>query len=86
MTSFETIFSSSLSPNLESHSLFTVLAQWVKNLPEMKETQETLVLPLGWEYPHGGGNDISLQYSCLKNPIEELGGLRTKMSQRVRYN
>ena len=52
MTSFETIFSSSLFSTLESHSLFTVMAQWVKNPPVMKETQETLVLSLGWEYPH----------------------------------
>ena len=27
------------------------MAHWVKNLPEMQETQETRVQSLGWEYP-----------------------------------
>ena len=27
------------------------MAQWVKNLPEMQETQETWVQSLGWKYP-----------------------------------
>ena len=28
-----------------------LMAQWVKNLPEMQETQETWVRSLGQEYP-----------------------------------
>ena len=31
----------------------------------------------------GGGNGNPLQYSCLKNPMEEPGGLQTSGSQRV---
>ena len=27
------------------------MAQWVKNLPEMQETQETWVQPVGWADP-----------------------------------
>ena len=44
------------------------MAQWVENLPAMKETQETWIGSLGWEDPleKGGGNP--LHYSCLENP------------------
>ena len=42
----------------------------VKNLPAMKETQETRVLSLGWEDSPGGGNGNPLQYSCLGNPVD----------------
>ena len=43
-----------------------LVAQMVKNLPSMQETQ---VQPLGWEDPRGGhGNP--LQYSCLENPMD----------------
>ena len=41
------------------------VTQMVKNLPAMQETQ---VQSLGWEDPHGEGNDNPLQYSCLENP------------------
>ena len=33
----------------------------------------------------GVGNGNSLQYSCIKNPTEEPGGLQSKGSRRVRY-
>ena len=30
-----------------------MMAQWVKNLPAIQETQEIQVRPLGWEHPLG---------------------------------
>ena len=43
------------------------MAQTVKNLPAMQETQ---VRSLGWEDPPGEGNGYTLQYSCLGNPVD----------------
>ena len=43
------------------------VAQRVKNLPAMQETQ---VWSLGWEDSPGGGNGNPLQYSRLKNPMD----------------
>ena len=40
------------------------MAQMVKNLPAMPETQ---LLSLGWGRSSGEGNGNPLQYSCLKN-------------------
>jgi len=40
------------------------MAQLVKNLPAMQETQGRF---LGWEDYSGEGNGNELQYSCLKN-------------------
>ena len=34
----------------------------------------------------GGGHDNPLQYSCLKNPHEDSGGLLSVGLQRVRHN
>ena len=51
------------------------MAQQVKNLPAMQETQETRVQSLGQE----DGNQ--LQYSCLKNPVDR-GAWQTTV-QRV---
>ena len=65
------------------------MAQEVKNLPTVQETQEmqeTQVRSLGREDPleRGmGGNP--LQYSCQKNPVDRAG-LQSKGSQRVRHN
>ena len=42
-----------------------VLAQWVKNLPAVKETR---VRSLGREDPPREGNGNPLQYSYLGNP------------------
>ena len=40
----------------------------------MQGAQETPVVSRGWE---GGGNDNSLQYSCLENPMDScLEGYR----------
>ena len=46
------------------------MAQWVKNLHAMRETQETQVWSLGWEDPLEEENSNPLQYSCLKNPTD----------------
>ena len=45
----------------------SLLAQTVKNLPAMQETQ---VQSLGWEDSPGEGNSNPLQYSCLENPMD----------------
>ena len=45
----------------------SVVAQVVKNLPAMQETQ---VESLGWENPLEGRHGNPLQYSCLKNPTD----------------
>ena len=45
----------------------SVVAQMVKNLPAMQETQ---VESLGWENPLEGRHGNPLQYSCLKNPTD----------------
>ena len=44
-----------------------LLAQLVKRLPTMWETQ---VQSLVWEDPPGEGNGNPLQYSCLENPMD----------------
>ena len=56
------------------------MAQTVKNLPAMWETS---VLSLGWEDPLDEGMATQLQDSCL---TEELGGLQSMVSQRVRHD
>ena len=50
--------------SLLCHSL---VAQTVKSLPEMRETQ---VRSLGWEDPPREGNGNPLQDSCLENPMD----------------
>ena len=45
------------------------MAQRVKNLPAMQETQKTGVWFLGWEDP-GGGYGNTFQHSCLEKPLE----------------
>ena len=44
------------------------VAQWVKNLPAMQETQ---VWSLGWDDPLEEEPSTSLQYSCLENPMDK---------------
>ena len=63
----------------------SLIAQLVKNLPAMQETQ---VRSLGRKVsPPGEGSDNLLQYSCLENPMDRgLGGLQSMESQRVRHN
>ena len=43
------------------------MAQQVKNLPAVQETQATWVQSLGQEDPLEEGNDNPFQYSCLRN-------------------
>ena len=45
----------------------SLVAQSVKNLPAMQETQ---VQFLGQEDPHGKGNGNPLHYCCLENPMD----------------
>ena len=45
------------------------MAQQVKNLPAVQETQEMQVRSLGQEEPLGEEHGNPLQYSCLKNPM-----------------
>ena len=45
------------------------MAQQVKNLPTMPETQEMQVRSLGQEEPLEEENGNPLEYSCLKNPM-----------------
>ena len=46
------------------------MAQGVKNLPAMQETQETQVQSRGWEDSLEEENDNPLQYSCLENSMD----------------
>ena len=45
----------------------SLLAQIIKNLPELQETQ---VRSLGWEEPLEKGMATPFQYSCLENPMD----------------
>ena len=45
----------------------SLVAQWLKCLPGMWETQ---VRSLGQEDSPGEGNGNPLQYSCLENPMD----------------
>ena len=57
------------------------MSQWVKNPSEMQEMQETGVLSLSWEDPLEEGmtthSSISLQSSCLENPMDKRAWLAT---------
>ena len=63
------------------------MAQWVKNLPAVQETGDVGSIPGLGRYPGEGGrypgeeNDNTLQYSCLKNPMDR-GAWRTTV-QRI---
>ena len=46
------------------------VAQLVKNLPALQETQ---VRSLGGERSPGEGNGNPIQYSCLENPMDRGG-------------
>ena len=61
------------------------MAQWVKNLPAMQQTQEMLVQSLGSENPLEEG--MATLYGILAQRIpwiEEPVGLQSIGSQRVR--
>ena len=58
-----------------------MVAQMVKNLPEMQETQ---VLSLGWENPLEKEMATHSSILAWRNPwTEEPGGLQSMGSQRV---
>ena len=59
------------------------IAERVKNLSVMQETQETGVWSLGQEDPLEEEDGNLLQYSCLKNPTDR-GAWQTTHSHRVR--
>ena len=47
------------------------MAQWVRNLSAVQETQEMWVQSLGWEDPlEKGITNHPLQYSCLENRMD----------------
>ena len=46
------------------------MAQQIKNLPAMQESQEMEVQSQGQEYPLEEENGNPFQYSCLKNPMD----------------
>ena len=50
------------------------MAQQIKNLPAMQESQEMEVQSQGREYPLEEENGNPFQYSCLKNPMKMGGG------------
>ena len=60
-------------PTYISTYLFTwasLMAQVVKNLPAIQETQKTWVQSLGQEDSPGRGRVNPLQYSWLENPMD----------------
>ena len=60
------------------------MAQMVKNLPVIQETQ---VRPLGWEDPLEKGMATHSSILALRIPwTEEPGGLQSMGSQRVRHD
>ena len=60
----------------------TLVAQMVKNVPAIWETQ---VQSLGWEDSPGEGNGNPLHYSCLENSMDR-GAWQSMGSQRVRHD
>ena len=47
------------------------MAQWVKNLPTMRDTGDAGSVLGSGRFPRGG-NDNPLQYSCLKSPMDRV--------------
>ena len=64
--------------------MVTLVAQMVKRLPAMRETE---VQSLGWEDSSGEGNGNHSSILAWKIPwIEEPGGLQSMDSQRVGHD
>ena len=62
-------------------------AQWVKNLPRMRETQETWVQSLVWEDPLEEGMQPTPAFLPGESSwTEEPGGLQSVGLQRVRQD
>ena len=65
----------------------SLMAQQIKNLLAMQETQEMWVQSLGWEGVPGGGNATHSSILAWEIPwTEEPGGLQSKESQRVQHD
>jgi len=63
------------------------MAQWVKNLTTVQETQVIEVQSLGWEDPLEEGMATHSSILAGRTPwTEEPGGLQSTGSQRVRHN
>ena len=63
------------------------MAQRVKNLPAMQETQETWIQSLGWEDPLKEGMATQSSILAWRTPwTEEPIGLQSMGSQRVGHN
>ena len=63
------------------------MAQRVKNLPAMQETQETWIQSLGWEDPLKEGMATQSSILAWRTPwTEEPVGLQSMGSQRVGHN
>ena len=63
------------------------MAQWVKNLPAMLETQEMWVQSLGWEDPLEEGVATHSSILAWRIPwMEEPGGLSPKDSKEQDTN
>ena len=68
-----------------SSVLQSTLAQWVKTLPTMQETQKEWVQSPGLGGSSGRGNGNAVQYSCLENPMDRGAcRLQSMGSQRIR--
>ena len=75
---------SSVTCNFSLTAFRILLAQMVKNLPAMQETQ---VQSLGWEDPLEKGMATDSSILAWKIPwTEEPGGLQTMGSQRVGHD
>ena len=57
------------------------MAQQVKNPHAMQETQETQILSLDWEDSLEKENVNTVQYSCIRNPMDR--GVWQATVQRV---
>ena len=63
------------------------MAQWVKNLPAMQETQETWIQSLGWEDPLKEGMATQSSILAWRTPwTEEPVRLQSMGSQRVAHD
>ena len=56
----------------KGHKWKKLMAQWVKNPPEMQETKKTWARSLGGEDPPGVGNGNPLQCSRVGNSIDSV--------------
>ena len=66
---------------------FSLVAQTIKNLPAMQDTQETQVRFLGQEDSVEKGMAIHSSILAWKIPwMEKSGGLQSTGSQKVGYN